>query len=195
MILWTLTEPEMPLWEVTPLSSTQLDFCVHSQLTFDTDQLCNVVMSPDYMSVTFSLLFSLRMSWSQRHIKQSSFEEGTAPSPLLVAALLYITILEVDGCLYDDPCSSVFFCRIPLSTGPGPRAGGVYPGRTLRRQRHHQTGWMHLPRSARLSLMHPNAAHYFPQDTCICMHQDFFLLFTVTAWDWFLQLDYFIKLK
>lgn len=45
-------------------SSTQLDFCVHSQLTFDTGQLCNVVMSPDYVSVTFSLLFLLCMSLS-----------------------------------------------------------------------------------------------------------------------------------
>lgn len=42
--------------------STQLDFCVQSQLTFDTGQLCNVVMPPDYMSVTFSLLFLLGMS-------------------------------------------------------------------------------------------------------------------------------------
>lgn len=54
------------------ISSTQLDFCVHSQLTFDTSQLCTVVMSPDYMSVTFSLLFSLRMSLSSLRVKQSS---------------------------------------------------------------------------------------------------------------------------
>lgn len=46
------------------LSSAQLDFCVHSQLTFDTNQLCNVVMSPGYMSMTFSLLFLLCMSLS-----------------------------------------------------------------------------------------------------------------------------------
>lgn len=48
-------------WE---LSSAQLDFCVHSQLTFDTSQLCNIVMSPGYMSMTFSLLFQLSMSLS-----------------------------------------------------------------------------------------------------------------------------------
>lgn len=46
----------------TALLSTQLDLCVRSQLTFDTGRLCDAVMSPDYMSVTFTPLFLLRMS-------------------------------------------------------------------------------------------------------------------------------------
>lgn len=49
--------------------------------------------------------------------------------------------------------------RIPLCIGPRGYVGGVYPGRTLCRQRHHQTGRMHLPREARLSLMHPRTAN------------------------------------
>lgn len=68
--------------------------------------------------------------------------------------------------------------RIPLCVGPRARLGGVYPGWTLRRQCHHQTGRMHFPREARLSLMHPSTASLsFPQDTCICMLQDFMYIF------------------
>lgn len=47
--------------------------------------------------------------------------------------------------------------RIPLSFGPGANSGGVHPSRTLRRQCHHQAGWLHLPGEARLPLMHPGS--------------------------------------
>lgn len=52
--------------------STQLDLCVQPQLTFDTGQLCDVMVPPDHTSVTLSPLFSLCTSWSQRNRKLSS---------------------------------------------------------------------------------------------------------------------------
>lgn len=66
-------EPETPLWEVGgwKLSRAQLDSCVHSQLTFDTCKVGSVVMSPGYMSVTFSLLlFALCELIVASHLKK-----------------------------------------------------------------------------------------------------------------------------
>lgn len=48
--------------------------------------------------------------------------------------------------------SSPCFARFPVRAGPGEAAGQVREGRSLRRQRHHPTGGLHLPREAGLQL-------------------------------------------
>lgn len=80
-----------------------------------------------------------------------------------------------------DTVLPLFCClpRIPFGIGPRGWVGGVYPGRTLCRQRHHQTGWMYLPREARLSLKQQRTNMSFPQDTCLCMLQEFMYIFSI----------------
>lgn len=74
--------------------------------------------------------------------------------------------LQIDSCSFPLP-------RIPLFFGQRAGSGGVHPGRTLLRQRHHQTRRMYFPREAGLPVMHLSC----PRDTCICMLQDFMYIF------------------
>lgn len=120
-ISWTLMEPETPLWEVGgwKLSRAQLDSCVHSQLTFDTCKVGSVVMSPGYMSVTFSLLlFALcelivashlkkkkekRERWGRERERETrshhSFPVATVPAvPLLFSPALISTWFTFETC-------------------------------------------------------------------------------------------------
>lgn len=48
--------------------------------------------------------------------------------------------------------SSPCFARFPVRAGSGEAAGQMREGRSLRRQRHHPTGGLHLPREAGLQL-------------------------------------------